>query len=112
MSPYHIAFVISEFEATERISQSGISLRVFAKPEQQQLLAVGNAIFALETTERVLELFSELFEIPLQFSSLDQVALPHFRHCGVSGSYGVGFYGENCLLDVENVRKSLKFCFV
>lgn len=108
MSPYRIAFVISEFEATKRMTQNGISLRVFAKLEQQQLLAEENAIFAFQTTERVLELFSELFEIPLQFRTLDQVALPHFSHCGDGESYGIGFYSENCLLDVENVSKN---CF-
>lgn len=101
MSPYRIAFVISEFEATERVTRNGISLRVFAKPEQQQLLAEENAIFALTTTERVLELFGELFEIPLQFGTLSQVALPHSHHCGDGESYGIAFYSENCLLSLN-----------
>lgn len=108
VSPYRIAFVISEFSATERTTRNGISFRVFAKSEQQQLLAKENAIFALETTERVFELFSELFEIPLQFQTLDEVALPHSHHCGDGESYGIAFYSEKCLLDFKNVSCDLK----
>lgn len=103
MSTYRIAFVISEFKANERTTRNGILLRLFAKPQRQQLLAEENAIFALETTEQVLELFAELFEIPFQLGTLDQVALPQFHRCGGTESYGIAFYRENCLMYQEHV---------
>lgn len=103
MSTYRIAFVISEFEATERTTRNGISLRVFAKPQQNQLFEE-NAIFALETTERILELFIKLFQIPLQFETIDQIALPNFQRCGDAENYGIAFYRENCLLHRESVK--------
>lgn len=103
MSPYRIAFVISEFEANERTAINGILLRIFTKPQHQQLLAEENAVFALEMTERILELFVELFNIPFQFKTFDQVALPNFHRCGDSQSYGIAFYRENCLLYQKKV---------
>lgn len=110
MSTYRIAFVISEFEANERTTRNGTLLRVFAKPQQQQLLAEKNAIFALELTDQVLELFAE-YEIPFEFRTLDQVALPNSHRCGDTEGFGIAFYRENCLLNNENVsiKNSLIF---
>jgi aminopeptidase N len=101
MSAYRFSFVVSNFESIERTTQSGISLRVFANPKE--LLAEENAIFALEMTERVLEMLTKLFDIPFQMKALNQVALPHYDRCADAESFGIAFCREDCLLHHNNV---------
>lgn len=110
MAAYRVAFVmLDNFEASQRTTQNGISLRVFASAKPRELLAKGNAIFALEMTERVLEMLTKLFEIPFQLGALDQVALPHYARCGDAESFGIALYRENCLLHHNNVSWKLIF---
>lgn len=74
MSTYLLAFVLSDFDYRETISEGGTKIRIWARPD-----AMEDAEYALSITGRMLTYFEKYFKIDFPLNKLDQVAVPDFQ---------------------------------
>lgn len=105
MSTYLVAFVAAELDfvqtQTEALSGSvgggkSVDVRVFTPRSQSS-----QGKFALETAKRILEFFSEYFDIAYPLPKMDLVAIPDFA-AGAMENWGLVTYRTVYLLFDEN----------
>lgn len=93
MSTYLLGYFGGEFEILED-EHRGIRLRIFATEGKIQ-----NATYALESTKRVLDYFTDYFGVEYPLPQLDQIAIPNaFSGFGAMENWGCISYTETLLL--------------
>jgi len=92
MSPYLVAFVIGELEATDPVWVGKTPLRVWCVPGKQRL-----ARFALDAAAFCLRFFEEYYGIPYPGDKLDLLAIPDFA-AGAMENLGAITFRETALL--------------
>ncbi|TRY77959.1 hypothetical protein TCAL_11219 [Tigriopus californicus] len=103
MSTYLLALVVGEFESVDGHTQDDILVRSFTpigKVEQGR--------FAMETSVRALEFYTQFFDVPYPLPKYDCIALADFE-CGAMENWGLVTYRESCILvDAQNTSTASK----
>ncbi|NXF04194.1 AMPE aminopeptidase, partial [Smithornis capensis] len=103
MSTYLVCFAVHQFVWEERISASGIPLRVYAQPQQ-----IHTAEYAANVTKIVFDFFEEYFNLSYSLPKLDKIAIPDFG-TGAMENWGLITYREtNLLYDPQESATSNK----
>lgn len=96
MSTYLVAIIVGEFEYVEGQTtngkSAGVKVRAYTpigKKEQGR--------FALETSIKALEFYTEFFDITYPLPKYDCIAIPDFE-CGAMENWGLVTYRETCIL--------------
>lgn len=92
MSTYLLAFVVGKFEHIEKRTKSNILVRVFVTPGKK-----AQAEFALESACKIMDFYTEYFDIPYPIPVLDLIAIPDFA-AGAMENWGAVTYRETALL--------------
>jgi puromycin-sensitive aminopeptidase len=93
MSTYLLAWcVFADFQCVEGVTKRGVPTRVWAPPGKRE-----HGQFALDVSIKVLDLFSEYFDIDYPLPKLDHVALADFA-AGAMENWGLITYRETALL--------------
>ena len=93
MASYLVALYAGEFEAVEG-EQDGVKLRILTTEGKR-----ASALYALESTKRILAYYNEYFGVPYPLPKLDQVAVPNaFATFGAMENWGCITYIDTALL--------------
>jgi aminopeptidase N len=92
VSSYLVAFVIGEFDYVEGKTKHGVPMRVYTPLGQ-----AAKGEFALDVGIKVLDFFTDYFNIPYPLPKLDHVAIPDFS-AGAMENWGLVTYREAALL--------------
>lgn len=92
MSTYLLAFIVGDFEFTEKKTKNGVLVRVFATPGKKE-----QTRFALDCAVRTLEFYEDYFDIRYPLNTLDMIAIPDFAS-GAMENWGAVTYRETALL--------------
>jgi puromycin-sensitive aminopeptidase len=101
MSTYLVAFIVGEFERTERVMADGAPLSVWAVPGKKNL-----AGFALEIGKASLEHFSGYYGIPYPGDKLDLIAIPDFASGAMENLGAITFRETALLVDGEKAARA------
>ena len=103
MSTYLLAFVYGELAYREKKTKHGVTLRTYATPDNVEFTT-----FALDVAAKVLDFFSEYFDIPYPLPKCDLIALPDFA-AGAMENWGCITFREQALfVDPSNTSLSSK----
>ncbi len=100
MSTYLLAFVYGDMDYLESHTKDGITIRAYATPNN-----VSYVKFALDTAVKVIEFYSDYFDIPYPLKKCDLIALPDFSS-GAMENWGCITFREQALL-VDSKKTSL-----
>jgi aminopeptidase N len=92
MSAYLLAFVFGELKHLEAKTKGGVTVRIYATPDNAGLMQHG-----LDVAVRGLEFFIDYFDIAYPLPKLDVVALPDFT-VGAMENWGLITFRETTLL--------------
>jgi aminopeptidase N len=92
MSPYLVAFIVGEFEATDPVIAEGVPLRVWGVPGKRPL-----ATFAQQIGKFSLWFFSHYYNFAYPGDKLDLIAIPDFAS-GAMENFGAITFRETALL--------------
>eukprot|EP00463_Aulacantha_scolymantha_P003380 TRINITY_DN423_c0_g1_i1.p1 TRINITY_DN423_c0_g1~~TRINITY_DN423_c0_g1_i1.p1 ORF type:complete len:576 (-),score=89.60 TRINITY_DN423_c0_g1_i1:104-1831(-) len=92
MSTYLLAWVIGEFDFTENKTKYGTIIRVYTQEGKKE-----QGLFALDCGVRVLEFFTDYFDIEFPLPKLDMIAIPDFD-AGAMENWGLVTYRETAVL--------------
>jgi aminopeptidase N len=102
MSTYLLAFLISNFEAVEKV-ENGRTFRAFTRPGQ-----ANNTAFAIETAMEALKLYESTFDVTYTSNKLDQVAIPKMEYAAMENNFIIFYHEENMLFENGVTRASSK----
>lgn len=103
MSTYIVAFaVFADFEYVEGVTKKGVPTRVWSPPGKRE-----HCRFALDVSLKVLDFFSEYFDIDYPLPKVDHIALADFS-AGAMENWGLITYRETALLIDENASVAQK----
>ncbi|XP_032894075.1 thyrotropin-releasing hormone-degrading ectoenzyme [Amblyraja radiata] len=98
MSTYYLAWAICNFTYKETVTDSGITVGLYARPDAIQQ---GSGDYALNITKRLLEFYEDYFNISYSLPKLDLLAVPKFPYAAME-NWGLSvFVEERILLDTE-----------
>jgi aminopeptidase N len=92
MSTYLVAWVVGEFDYVEGKTKHGVPMRVYTPLGQ-----AAKGAFALDVGIKVLDFFTDYFNIPYPLPKLDHIAIPDFS-AGAMENWGLVTYREAALL--------------
>ncbi|XP_077156720.1 glutamyl aminopeptidase [Paroedura picta] len=92
MSTYLVCWAVHQFNYTERISNRGLKLRVYAQPQQ-----IHTAEYAANVTKIIFDFFEDYFNMTYSLPKLDKIAIPDFG-TGAMENWGLITYRETNLL--------------
>lgn len=101
MSTYLIAFIVGDLGFIETKNAHGVRVRVYAPSGSQD-----QGSFALDTGAKILDYFTEYFEIPYPLTKMDMVAIPDFAS-GAMENWGLVTYRTTALL-LDSSQSSIK----
>ncbi len=99
MSTYLLAFIVGDFEYTQKKTKDKTLVRVFTTPGKKD-----QAKFALDVTTKCLEFYNKYFGIDYPLPVLDLIAIPDFA-AGAMENWGAITYRESTIL-VDEERSS------
>ncbi|PSO44376.1 hypothetical protein BRC21_01485 [Candidatus Saccharibacteria bacterium SW_7_54_9] len=103
MSTYLLALVVGDIDYTESQTADGVTVRVYATPEQ-----VGYTDFALQTATAALDFYNQYYELAYPLEKCDLIALPDFA-AGAMENWGCITFREAVLLvDPDNTSLATK----
>lgn len=103
MSSYLLAFVVGEIDFKQATTNSGITVRTYATPDNVKLTD-----FALDTAVKCLEFYEQYFDIKYPLDKCEMIALPDFSS-GAMENWGLITYRESCMLvDPDNTSIGVK----
>ncbi|CAH1780259.1 unnamed protein product [Owenia fusiformis] len=94
MSPYLLAFVVSDFKSKNYTTKAGTFFRHWARPDY---VDEGLLDYSLGVSGRILEFFEDYTGVKYPLNKTDQIALPDFRS-GAMENWGLVTYRETLLL--------------
>lgn len=93
MSPYLLAFAFGEMHSYEATTKDGVVVRSWCSVAQPRELLH----YSVREGVKILEFFTDYFDIPFPLSKCDQIALPDFD-AGAMENWGMITYREATLL--------------
>ncbi|CAN9498611.1 unnamed protein product [Ophioblennius macclurei] len=94
ISPYLVAFTVSNMAHVETTSPSGQKIRLHARPEAK---SVGDLDYAAKVSGNISDYFQEKLGLDLHIKFLDQMALPDLKPAAME-NWGLITYQESFLL--------------
>ncbi|CAH1779550.1 unnamed protein product [Owenia fusiformis] len=92
MSTYLVAFVVSDFTYKENTTSRGTYMRIWARPDQIDLVD-----YALEVSGAIMEFFEDYLDSKYPLNKTDQIAIPDFA-AGAMENWGLVTYRLGRLL--------------
>lgn len=83
MSTYLLAWVIGEFDYVEKTTSDGVVCRVYTQEGKTD-----QGTFALDCCIKILEFFTEYFDIAYPLPKMDMIAIPDFA-AGAMENWGL-----------------------
>ena len=100
MSSYLVAFVVSNFESiSQNSTKYNIRVEVSGRKEQ---IRNGDGKFALDEASRILDFYTDLYDVKYPLKKSTQIAIPDFN-AGAMENWGLVTYREKYLLFNPNV---------
>lgn len=100
MSTYLLAFIVGDFEFTEKKTKNGVLVRVYAIPGKKD-----QTRFSLDCAVKVLEFYEDYFDIKYPLNTLDMIAIPDFASLAME-NWGAVTYREIGLLVDEKTTSA------
>ncbi|KAF7694107.1 thyrotropin-releasing hormone-degrading ectoenzyme-like isoform X2 [Silurus meridionalis] len=98
MSTYYLAWAICNFTYREEITDTGVVIRLYARPDAIQS---GSGDYALQITKRLLNFYQNYFKVKYSLPKLDLLAVPKHPYAAME-NWGLSvFVEQKILLDPE-----------
>ncbi|KAK1169229.1 thyrotropin-releasing hormone-degrading ectoenzyme-like [Acipenser oxyrinchus oxyrinchus] len=98
MSTYYLAWAVCNFTFKETVTDSGITIRLYARPDAIQR---GSGDYALHITKRLLGFYEDYFKVKYSLPKLDLLAVPKHPYAAME-NWGLSvFVEQKILLDPE-----------
>ncbi|XP_066580023.1 thyrotropin-releasing hormone-degrading ectoenzyme [Amia ocellicauda] len=98
MSTYYLAWAVCNFTFKETITDNGITIRLYARPNAIQR---GSGDYALHITKRLLRFYEDYFKVKYSLPKLDLLAVPKHPYAAME-NWGLSvFVEQKILLDPE-----------
>ncbi|XP_060695276.1 thyrotropin-releasing hormone-degrading ectoenzyme-like [Hemiscyllium ocellatum] len=94
MSTYYLAWAICNFTYKETVTKSGITVRLYARPDAIQR---GSGDYALNITKRLLEFYEDYFNVSYSLPKLDLLAVPKYPYAAME-NWGLSVFVEQRIL--------------
>lgn len=98
MSTYYLAWAICNFTYRETQTDSGVMIRLYARPDA---ISSGAGDYALHITKRLLGFYQDYFQVQYSLPKLDLLAVPKHPYAAME-NWGLSvFVEQKILLDAE-----------
>uniref|UniRef100_A0AAR2LVX5 Aminopeptidase n=1 Tax=Pygocentrus nattereri TaxID=42514 RepID=A0AAR2LVX5_PYGNA len=98
MSTYYLAWAVCNFTYREAVTDSGVVIRLYARPDAIQS---GSGDYALHITKRLLHFYQDYFKVKYSLPKLDLLAVPKHPYAAME-NWGLSvFVEQKILLDPE-----------
>ncbi|KAM8884268.1 thyrotropin-releasing hormone-degrading ectoenzyme-like [Synchiropus picturatus] len=98
MSTYYLAWAVCNFTFREAHSDSGVMIRLYARPDA---ISSGAGDYALHITKRLLGFYQDYFQVQYSLPKLDLLAVPKHPYAAME-NWGLSvFVEQKILLDAE-----------
>lgn len=98
MSTYYLAWAVCNFTYREALTDSGVLIRLYARPDA---IAKGAGDYALRITKRMLQYYEDFFKVKYSLPKLDLLAVPKHPYAAME-NWGLSvFVEQKILLDPE-----------
>ncbi|XP_061839538.1 thyrotropin-releasing hormone-degrading ectoenzyme-like [Nerophis lumbriciformis] len=98
MSTYYLAWAVCNFTYRETHSDSGVTIRLYARPDA---IASGAGDYALHITKRLLGFYQDYFKVQYSLPKLDLLAVPKHPYAAME-NWGLSvFVEQKILLDAD-----------
>ncbi|XP_023276825.1 thyrotropin-releasing hormone-degrading ectoenzyme [Seriola lalandi dorsalis] len=98
MSTYYLAWAVCNFTYRETQTDSGVTIRLYARPDA---IASGAGDYALHITKRLLGFYQDYFKVQYSLPKLDLLAVPKHPYAAME-NWGLSvFVEQKILLDAE-----------
>ncbi|KAE8615641.1 hypothetical protein XENTR_v10008572 [Xenopus tropicalis] len=94
MSTYYLAWAVCNFTFKEAVTQSGVVVRLYARPDA---IRRGSGDYALNITKRLLEFYEDYFRVPYSLPKLDLLAVPKHPYAAME-NWGLSVFVEQRIL--------------
>ncbi|GCB63547.1 hypothetical protein scyTo_0000171 [Scyliorhinus torazame] len=94
MSTYYLAWAICNFTFKDTVTESGITVRLYARPDAIQR---GSGDYALNITKRLLEFYEDYFNVSYSLPKLDLLAVPKYPYAAME-NWGLSVFVEQRIL--------------
>ncbi|XP_078075905.1 thyrotropin-releasing hormone-degrading ectoenzyme-like [Mustelus asterias] len=94
MSTYYLAWAICNFTFKDTVTESGITVRLYARPDAIQQ---GSGDYALNITKRLLEFYEDYFNVSYSLPKLDLLAVPKYPYAAME-NWGLSVFVEQRIL--------------
>lgn len=98
MSTYYLAWAVCNFTYREAQTDSGVTIRLYARPDA---ISSGAGDYALHITKRLLGFYQDYFQVQYSLPKLDLLAVPKHPYAAME-NWGLSvFVEQKILLDAE-----------
>uniref|UniRef100_A0A7N6B6L3 Aminopeptidase n=1 Tax=Anabas testudineus TaxID=64144 RepID=A0A7N6B6L3_ANATE len=98
MSTYYLAWAVCNFTYRETQTDSGVTIRLYARPDA---ISSGAGDYALHITKRLLGFYQDYFKVQYSLPKLDLLAVPKHPYAAME-NWGLSvFVEQKILLDAE-----------
>uniref|UniRef100_A0A673A0F8 Aminopeptidase n=1 Tax=Sphaeramia orbicularis TaxID=375764 RepID=A0A673A0F8_9TELE len=98
MSTYYLAWAVCNFTYKETQTDSGVTIRLYARPDA---ISSGAGDYALHITKRLLGFYQDYFKVQYSLPKLDLLAVPKHPYAAME-NWGLSvFVEQKILLDAE-----------
>ncbi|KAK6488310.1 thyrotropin-releasing hormone-degrading ectoenzyme-like [Huso huso] len=94
MSTYYLAWAVCNFTFKETVTDSGITIRLYARPDAIQR---GSGDYALHITKRLLGFYEDYFKVKYSLPKLDLLAVPKHPYAAME-NWGLSVFVEQKIL--------------
>lgn len=94
MSTYYLAWAVCNFTFKETVTDSGITIRLYARPDAIQR---GSGDYALHITKRLLGFYEDYFKVKYSLPKLDLLAVPKHPYAAME-NWGLSVFVEQKML--------------
>nr|XP_020824556.1 thyrotropin-releasing hormone-degrading ectoenzyme isoform X1 [Phascolarctos cinereus] len=94
MSTYYLAWAVCNFTFREKVTKSGVVVRLYARPDAVRR---GSGDYALHITKRLIEFYEDYFKVPYSLPKLDLLAVPKHPYAAME-NWGLSVFVEQRVL--------------
>ncbi|XP_051974425.1 thyrotropin-releasing hormone-degrading ectoenzyme-like [Xyrauchen texanus] len=102
MSTYYLAWAVCNFTYREAITDNGVVIRLYARPDAIQS---GSGDYALHITKRLLQFYQDYFKVKYSLPKLDLLAVPKHPYAAME-NWGLSVFVEQKILLDPDVSSS------
>ncbi|XP_016404962.1 thyrotropin-releasing hormone-degrading ectoenzyme-like [Sinocyclocheilus rhinocerous] len=111
MSTYYLAWAVCNFTYREAVTDSGVVIRLYARPDAIQS---GSGDYALHITKRLLHFYQDYFKVKYSLPKLDLLAVPKHPYAAME-NWGLSVFVEQKILldpDVSSFSYQMELTMV